>query len=253
MSNHPDRAACGRAVALLLFAPILAAAEPIGRFGVVDLAQRFAEDHALSADHPGSPESGLLAAITPAAEHVDAISYEPHQVNFAKRTAVDLWGIVASPARWDGSDWTIAGLCVAGTAATYRWIDGSLQEDSQETRNPLKDRWSKNVGEFGALYSFAVLGVAGAYGWIADDERAVHVLIDGLETTIIASGIISPTLKLAVGRARPNQTAEDSDEYHPFSGDSSFPSGHATQAFSVASVVAFSYPDKPWLGAMSFT
>ena len=49
--------------------------------------------------------------------------------------------------------------------------------------------------------------------------------------------IVTPVIKLVIGRTRPSQ-GSDADEYKPFSSRQSFPSGHTTEAFTLASVVA---------------
>ena len=177
---------------------------------------------------------------------------EGGQVWFGKRVVVDTWDIVTSPFDWSGKEWAIAGAAVGATVATGLFVDRQFQSESQESHNPEKDRWSGTWGELGTIYSVAVLGVAGTYGWIADDERGVNVLVDGLEASIIASGILCPILKYTVGRARPNDTGQDSDTFNPFSGDASFPSGHTTQAFTVAAVMAFSFDDQPVVGGLAF-
>jgi len=171
---------------------------------------------------------------------------------FGKRVVVDTWDIVSSPFDWSGKEWAIAGAAVGATVATGLFVDRHFQDESQESRSPDKDRWSGAWGQLGTLYSIGVLGAAGAYGWIADDDRGVNVMIDGLEASVIASGILSPILKYTVGRGRPNHSGQDSDEFSPFGGDASFPSGHTTQAFTVAAVLAFSFDDQPVVGGLAF-
>src|SRR5215210_7861426 len=51
----------------------------------------------------------------------------------------------------------------------------------------------------------------------------------------MASGV-SIVLKYTVGRTRP--THGDSDDFQPFGGGTSFPSGHTTLAFAVATAIA---------------
>lgn len=187
----------------------------------------------------------------PAAGMPDDIT-DGGQVWFGKRIVVDTWDIVTSPFDWSGKEWAVAGAAVGATVATGLFVDRYFQDESQETRTDNKDRWSGTWGELGTIYSVAVLGAAGTYGWIADDERGVNVLVDGLEASVIASVILSPILKYTVGRSRPNQAGQDSDAFEPFSGELSFPSGHATQAFTVAAVVAFSFDDQPVVGGLAF-
>jgi hypothetical protein len=191
--------------------------------------------------------------VPPAPAANDAADVSGGQVWFGKRVVVDTWDIVTSPLDWSGKEWAIAGGAVAATVATGLFLDKSFQDESQESQNPDETRWSGYWGQLGTLYSLGVLGAAGAYGWIADDERGVNAMIDGLEASIIASCVIAPILKYTFGRARPNQTAQDNDTFDPFSGNSSFPSGHTTQAFTVASVLAFTYDDEPLVGGIGFT
>jgi len=58
-----------------------------------------------------------------------------------------------------------------------------------------------------------------------------------VEAEILTTGITTPLLKYAVGRVRPSD-GSDADEFKPFSGNSSFPSGETTEAFAVASVLS---------------
>src|SRR5206468_489847 len=100
------------------------------------------------------------------------------------------------------------------------------------------------AGAFGVLGAFYVAGLAG------HSERARSVGEDGLISSLIAGGIITPALKLAAGRVRPRDT-DKTFEFKPFSGSSSFPSGHSTEAFAVASVIATHY-DAPWVQVVSY-
>ncbi len=203
-------------------------------------------------DRPVAPQPEATSA-TPAAEEAPT---EPApgegQVWFGKRVVVDTWGIVSSPFDWSGREWALAGAAVGGTIATGLFVDRQFQGESQESRNPDKDRWSGTWGHLGTLYSLGVLGAAGAYGWVAEDERGVNVMVDGLEASVIASGILCPILKYTVGRSRPNSSGQDSDVFSSMSGEASFPSGHSTQAFTVASVLAFTFDEQPVVGGVAF-
>src|SRR5262249_35174514 len=56
-------------------------------------------------------------------------------------------------------------------------------------------------------------------------------------------------LKEAVGRSRPYESPNDAARFHPFSGHTSFPSGHATVAFAAASAIECESPARwaPWI------
>ena len=53
-----------------------------------------------------------------------------------------------------------------------------------------------------------------------------------------------------MGRSRPS-TGHGDSHFRPFGGSYSFPSGHTTQAFAVATVIAEHY-DSPWVKVASY-
>ena len=61
-----------------------------------------------------------------------------------------------------------------------------------------------------------------------------------IQLGLLSSQAITQSLKFAVGRTRP-RTGQD--QLKPFSGHKSFPSGHATGAFAIATAIAENYPD----------
>jgi membrane-associated phospholipid phosphatase len=132
--------------------------------------------------------------------------------------------------------------------ATGFLLDNRLHDASQRSRTTSRDDAAVTIQKFGAEYSFAVLGGFAVVGLAAKDRGAMNVAVDGLLASAIASGIVTPASKLAVGRARPNAGA---DSFAPFSSNASFPSGHTTQAFAVASVVA-AHDGRLWVSVVSY-
>ena len=158
--------------------------------------------------------------------------------------------VLTAPARWDSGDWlgfSAGSLAVVGAALL---LDRPVAEHVDKHQNDALDRDLKVVEPFGAEYSYAVLGAFYAAGAVTHDSNAKQVTGDGLAASLIASGIITPCLKTAVGRSRPHDD-KGTHDFHPFTGDASFPSGHATQAFAVGSVIAAHY-DSPWVTAVSY-
>ncbi len=161
----------------------------------------------------------------------------------------DTTAILSSPARWDASDWETAGLlgaAIAGTAV----FDRNVRNGSQDHRTPGRDRFFRAEQRLGAEWAFGVLGGFEAWGAANDDRRAQAVVMDGLVSSLIAGGIISPVIKYSAGRVRPNSTSR-TFEFKPFSGNQSFPSGHTTQAFAVVSVIAEHY-DQWWVQTLAY-
>jgi len=168
---------------------------------------------------------------------------------YANLLADDTRAILTAPLRWDRRDWLLAGgltsLVIASTAS-----DGMIREESQENITPQLHTFTKNAQRFGAEGSWLVLGAFETYGYIAKDTKAKAVAMDGLTASVVSAGIITPLMKFAVGRVRPNASDRTFD-FKPFSGNYSFPSGHTTQAFAVASVIAAHY-DQWWVQGLSY-
>ncbi|MBI2813736.1 MAG: phosphatase PAP2 family protein [Opitutae bacterium] len=163
--------------------------------------------------------------------------------------ADDTQGILTSPLRWERQEWLLAGG-LTGLVAGVSVLDGNTKTEAQEERTPELDQFTKQAQRFGSTYSFLVLGGFEAYGYWAKDDKAKAVAMDGVTASIIASGIIAPVLKFTVGRVRPS-TATNTFEFRSFSGNDSFPSGHTTQAFAVASVIAAHY-DQWWVQGVAY-
>lgn len=161
----------------------------------------------------------------------------------------DTRGIISSPLRWDRDDWALVGGLTAATAGAAIF-DGNIRREAQTNRNHGSDVFFNQWQRFGAEYSFAVLGGFEAWGVIGKNPRARAVAMDGLTASIIAGGIITPALKYSIGRMRPNQTSA-TFSFKPFSGHDSFPSGHVTQAFAVATVIASHY-DAWWQQSLAY-
>ncbi len=131
------------------------------------------------------------------------------------------------------------------------FLDRAFSEIVQRNHNDVTDAISRNIDPFGAEYSGGVLAAFYVGGALFDNPKARAVAQDGLASTLIASGIITPSLKLMFGRSRheQGQGPHDFDFFNPHY--TSFPSGHTTQAFAVASVIATHY-ESIWVKATAY-
>ena len=155
-----------------------------------------------------------------------------------------VWGdtvaVFTAPSRWDGVQWLEAAEAVSAVGATAAF-DGSIRRSVQAHRTAGEDRFMKQWQEFGNYYAFGALAAFDAWGEMSGDIKARNVAMDGISASIIAGGLITPALKLAVGRERPS-TTRSTYRFKPFSSNASFPSGHTTEAFAVATSIAENYP-----------
>ncbi len=160
--------------------------------------------------------------------------------------------ILGAPRHWSGKDWLVFGGIAAGVTAVGFAFDVPMRDKTQAHQTSTLDELTKVVEPFGAEYSWAVIGAYGVAGFVFRDPEAKDIFFDSTIASILASGIITPTLKFVIGRERPNQSLS-STSFHPFSGsDNSFPSGHATQAFAVASVIS-AHSDEVWVSVTAYT
>jgi len=161
----------------------------------------------------------------------------------------DIKHVITAPARWEKPEWQNFGwatLAVVGTAAI---VDRPLRDEMH--RQSGTSTFMRDVERFGAEYSLGVLGGFYLAGAVGNNDKAIAVAQDGLAASLIASGMVTPALKYVAGRSRPRETP-DIAHFRPFSGAASFPSGHTTQAFAVASVISAHY-DETWVKCSSYT
>jgi membrane-associated phospholipid phosphatase len=166
----------------------------------------------------------------------------------------DVKHVITAPARWEEPEWKNFGLAAFSVIGVAAIADRPIR-DGMRRYPPNDNPFLLNVERFGAEYSIAVLGGFYMVGAMGNNDTALAVAQDGLAASIIASGIITPTIKFITGRARPREDAGTAN-FHPFSigysSNSSFPSGHTTQAFVLASVIANHY-DETWVTWTSYT
>lgn len=152
----------------------------------------------------------------------------------------DAKALAKAPLHWNSSQW--AHLCegTAAVAGIYA-IDPHLYDAVQRNRSSATDDFARAITPFGARraeYISALLIIGGA---ASHDDAMRDAGRDSLEAEIIAGGIVTPLLKRGFGRARPIQD-QGARSFHPFSAaDQSFPSGHATNAFALATGIAAHY------------
>ena len=164
----------------------------------------------------------------------------------------DTLATLGAPLHWSGKDWLVFGGIAAGVAAVGFAFDIPMRDKTQAHQTSTLDELTKVVEPFGAGYSWAVIGAYGIVGFAFHDPEAKDIFFDSAIASLLASGIITPTLKFVIGRERPNESVS-STAFDPFSGsDNSFPSGHATQAFAVASVIS-AHSDQVWVSVTAYT
>lgn len=212
-----------RAAALALLACSCAAAEALAASPAPARHSGAGGNPSLSSQAPAPDTTGPRIPLLPEAELIARASVHA----------------LSAPLRWDVRDWALAGGAVAGVA-----LVSVADEDGRAlmayVRNPGNTRIERFIEPFGAHGSLYILGGLLATGTVLDDVKLRATAAEGLAAGLVAAGIITPALQKAIGRAKPREGLP-ANSFDGFGGDRSMPSGHTTQAFAVASVIAAEY------------
>jgi membrane-associated phospholipid phosphatase len=174
---------------------------------------------------------------------------DPSVPGFPRLVLIDVRDVLTAPLSWKAPQWERFSLGVAAVGAAAL-LDATVRDAERRDHSRLADQVAKDFEPLGNAAAFGVLSAFYLCGLLGDDERARTVGEDGLIASLIAGAIITPAVKFATGRLRPREAGQTFD-FKPFSGASSFPSGHTTEAFAVASVVAAEY-DSKWIKGISY-
>jgi membrane-associated phospholipid phosphatase len=143
--------------------------------------------------------------------------------------------VFISPVKWNKTDWLIFSGTTAITAGAFL-LDKHARIFS---KTPFGDRLFSIDNAFNITGpAIAIVGIYG-YGLISDDSKIRNLGLQLVESCTYA-GIVTTVIKSTAGRSRP-YTGKGNMDWHPvqFNTDqTSFPSGHATLAFAVSSVMA---------------
>jgi membrane-associated phospholipid phosphatase len=151
----------------------------------------------------------------------------------------DARSVFSSPFRISDHSLLTTGA-VAGSTLLLFCVDKPVREMFLRNRSTLGDR----LADFGTQYGNARYGVGvagGLYlgGLIANNEELRETGAMLLESVVFA-GLTTTVLKVVAGRSRP-YLGEGNARFLPFRTDDdhlSFPTGHATVAFAVSSLLA---------------
>jgi len=121
---------------------------------------------------------------------------------------------------------------------TVSRFDESLTEQAVKWRGRELMRVMEELGDANAVRPLAVIIFAGSL--FSDNHTFQDAAFASVEGLIYAN-VLTNFLKLSFGRERPWQ-GDDSSVFKPFSGNTSFPSGHATTAFAAITPWLLYYP-----------
>ncbi len=166
--------------------------------------------------------------------------------------------LVTAPLRWETEDW-IAGGLVAGLGVGLYLVEEDVRDWVQDHGSGAADRISLIIEPFGDRNLVAsTIGAGYLAGFLMDDRKIEETALLALQGFVLTE-IATFGLKKLVRRARPTSgrghDAFDGPRWHgtgePGRYQKSLPSGHAANAFVVATVVASEY-DNPFVQAAAY-
>jgi len=158
---------------------------------------------------------------------------------FLIKSGKDFKEALFSPKDWGKRDF-LKFSSILGTGILVYAFDQDIQDWIQDRRNSKADDVFKTISDFGhGVFLTGLIAALYTSGEISDNNSLRKTALLSLES-FVTSGVIVLGLKCVIGRARP-KTGESKNVFHLFSTSSSynsFPSGHASSVFAVATTIA---------------
>ena len=166
--------------------------------------------------------------------------------------------ITSTSKQWKKAAWWLSGVSIALMAD--RGIGGKMQEWKQQST--IVQKWSPRITHLGSYTGLFVLGAVGLTGVISRNKKLKTTVLLSAQSFITASAW-TLFFKSITGRSRPDflnhwrgpgyffkapaDVQKSSWEYN------SFPSGHTSTIFSIATVFARQYKNKPLIAIACYT
>ena len=158
---------------------------------------------------------------------------------------------LTSPWRWNNSDWATASL-VAGVTGVFFMLDDEIKSELQDSRSSTTDDLLDVFEPFGnSAIVFPTLVGFYLYGQFGENEKIERTALLAAESFLVSS-LFNSVLKVMMRRTRPFDGVSADTFDSSFTGNNSFPSGHTTTAFAIATVVANEYEKVPFIAPISY-
>jgi len=194
----------------------------------------------------------LLFSISIFAQKTDSTSASA----YLKSYFTDSRDIIIAPFRWNKKQWLTFGSISAGTFLIHLY-DADINNYFQSKQTKLGEDISKyGLEPFGSgVYSMSGMFLFYTQGLIWKNQRSKKVALLGVKAYLL-SGLFAQIPKFLINRHRPyHDTPANPNLFEGPSSDvfHSFPSGHTTSAFAVASVIANEYSETIWVPILSYS
>jgi membrane-associated phospholipid phosphatase len=174
--------------------------------------------------------------------------------NYFKGMFADTGYALTSPLRWDKLDWATASI-VTGVTGVFFVLDDEINAEFKGNRSSTTDAFFNIFESFGNS-AITIPGLIGfyMYGRFGENEKVERTALLASESFLVTS-LFTGVIKIGVGRVRPAVGGIRSNSFRgPFheGAGHSFPSGHTSSAFAIATVIANEYENVPLLAPISY-
>lgn len=152
----------------------------------------------------------------------------------------DFTELFSFPSRWDGAEWRTAGGVLLGAGVSCIWFDEPVDRFMKVNRTPFFDDLAGVGNRYGALSTGYIIGSAIYLAGAAAGDKEVRTTGRAVLEAHTFSLLITGVLKVVLGRSRPF-LGEGNRQFEWFETENSrwsAPSGHATSAFALSSVLS---------------
>jgi membrane-associated phospholipid phosphatase len=169
------------------------------------------------------------------------------------RTPVEF---LSSPLNWETRDWGVAAL-VAGGFVGIMFADRHIRDFWQhDVRNGATDNIATVGAEIGPSGVLLPVTAAAMLAGVTLGDRQMQIgTMEAFQSLVLALGL-TEGIKLLARRQRPNESPDDSFRFDgPGAGGNhkSFPSGHVSGTFAVATSFALTYPGDDFVAPVAYS
>lgn len=198
-------------------------------------------------------------AIHLVAQETDSLNFNYTGISwpYIKSYISDSKKLSVSPIHWNGRQWIAFGA-IGLTSALIYTQDEHIRDFVQERRTTSGDKFFRYGFEHwgSGYYTVPLLGGLYIGSRLLKNDRLSATALTAGKAAVVSSVFVN-VLKQAAHRHRPYQdNPADSKNWDGPLGDwhhTSFPSGHTTLAFSVASVLASEYSETVWVPVVAYS
>jgi membrane-associated phospholipid phosphatase len=139
-----------------------------------------------------------------------------------------------------------------GVYGAFTTLDDEIQSLVQDNRSESGDQVASVFKRMGGPEVFATVGLGVLMTGVIAGDNDIRQAGARISTSLALAGGMVTVAKFVVGRSRPSGLAHDADDFAPFSGNSSAPSGHTAMAFALAASLSDEIHN-PWAGVALYT